>query len=136
MQIPVCTKTFLLKIGATNHPGKGLDPPPQTGNAQMNRDIFMMVLPQVVFTLMFILKLNNLKVSFLVLKFQLYMLSWKQHILRALSLASATYIGPQVLPQAPGPRGENCLCYCKVFKLLFTAVSAMHEMISLKSHLA
>ena len=37
MQMPVCTKTFLLKIGATNHPGKGLDPPPQTGNAQMNR---------------------------------------------------------------------------------------------------
>ena len=45
MQMPVCTWTFLLKIGATNHPGKGLDPPPQTGNAQMNRDIFMMVLP-------------------------------------------------------------------------------------------
>ena len=37
MQMPVCTKTFLLKIGATNHPGKGLDPPPQTGNAHMNR---------------------------------------------------------------------------------------------------
>ena len=37
MQMPVCTKTFLLKIGPTNHPGKGLDPPPQTGNAQMNR---------------------------------------------------------------------------------------------------
>ena len=45
MQMPVCTWTFLLKIGATNHPGKGLDPPTQTGNAQMNRDIFMMVLP-------------------------------------------------------------------------------------------
>ena len=29
MQMPVCTKTFLLKIGATNHPGKGLDPPPK-----------------------------------------------------------------------------------------------------------
>ena len=39
MQMPVCTWTFLLKIGATNHPGKGLDPPPQTGNAQMNRDL-------------------------------------------------------------------------------------------------
>ena len=48
MQMPVCTWTFLLKIGATNHPGKGLDPPPpQTGNAQMNRDIFMLVLPLV-----------------------------------------------------------------------------------------
>ena len=29
MQMPVCTWTFLLKIGATNHPGKGLDPPPK-----------------------------------------------------------------------------------------------------------
>ena len=45
MQMPVCTWTFLLKIGATNHPGKGLDPPPQTGNAQMNCYIFMVVLP-------------------------------------------------------------------------------------------
>ena len=45
MQMPVCTWTFLLKIGATNHPGKGLDPPPQTGNAQMNRDFFSVGLP-------------------------------------------------------------------------------------------
>ena len=45
MQMPVCTKTFLLKIGATNHPGKGLDPPTQTGNAQMNCYIFMVGLP-------------------------------------------------------------------------------------------
>ena len=44
MQMPVCTKTFLLKIGATNHPGKGLDPP-QTGNAQMNRYKFSLGLP-------------------------------------------------------------------------------------------
>ena len=27
MQMPACTWTFLLKIGATNHPDKGLDPP-------------------------------------------------------------------------------------------------------------
>ena len=40
MQMPVCTWTLFLKIGATNHPGKGLDPPTQTGNAQMNRDFF------------------------------------------------------------------------------------------------
>ena len=40
-----CTWSFLLKIGATNHPGKGWDPPPQAGNAQMNRDIFIVVLP-------------------------------------------------------------------------------------------
>ena len=33
------------KKSAPNHPGKGLDPPPQTGNAQMNRDIFMLGLP-------------------------------------------------------------------------------------------
>ena len=45
MQMPVCTWTFLLKIGATNHPGKGLDPLPQTGNSQMNRDFFMVGLP-------------------------------------------------------------------------------------------
>ena len=45
IQMPVCTWTFLLKIGATNHPGKGLDPPPQTGNAQMNCYIFMVGLP-------------------------------------------------------------------------------------------
>ena len=45
MQMPVCTWTFLLKIGATNHPGKGLDPPTQTGNAQMNRDFLMLGLP-------------------------------------------------------------------------------------------
>ena len=45
MQMPVFTWTFLLKIGATNHPGKGLDTPTQTGNAQMNRDIFMLGLP-------------------------------------------------------------------------------------------
>ena len=36
-----------IEIGATNHPGKGLDPPPQTGNAQMNCYIFMVVLPLV-----------------------------------------------------------------------------------------
>ena len=29
IQMPVCTWTFLLKIGAKNHPGKGLDPPPR-----------------------------------------------------------------------------------------------------------
>ena len=45
MQMPVCTWTFLLKIGATSHPGKGLDPLPQTGNAQMNRDFLMVGLP-------------------------------------------------------------------------------------------
>ena len=45
MQMPVCTWTLFLKIGATNHPGKGLDPPTQTGNAQMNRDFFIVVLP-------------------------------------------------------------------------------------------
>ena len=28
MQMPVCSWTFLLKIGAPNHHGKGLDPPP------------------------------------------------------------------------------------------------------------
>ena len=45
MQMPVCSWTFLLKIGAPNHPGKGLDPPPQTGNAQMNRDFLSVGLP-------------------------------------------------------------------------------------------
>ena len=45
MQMPVFTWTFLLKIGATNHPGKGLDPPTQTGNAQMNCYIFSLGLP-------------------------------------------------------------------------------------------
>ena len=33
--------------GVTNHPGNGLDPPPQTSNAQMNRDFFMVGLPLV-----------------------------------------------------------------------------------------
>ena len=51
MQMPVCTWTFLLKIGATNHSGKGLDPPPpkkkkkKKGNAHMNRYFLMLGLP-------------------------------------------------------------------------------------------
>ena len=40
MQMPVCTWTFLLKIGATNHPGKGLDPPPPPNGQCPNEQRF------------------------------------------------------------------------------------------------
>ena len=56
--MPICTWTFLLKIGATNHPGKGLDPPTQTGNAQMNCYIFMVVLPLPIQTYVFVKSLT------------------------------------------------------------------------------
>ena len=38
MQMPVCTWTCLLKIGAPNHPGKGLDPPPN-GHGQCPNEL-------------------------------------------------------------------------------------------------
>ena len=55
MPMPVCTCTFLLKIGATNHSGKGLDPPPKKKKKRrkkkkkktgpMNRYFLMLGLP-------------------------------------------------------------------------------------------